>query len=369
MEVKTMFDSKHYVPILRWKAAEKEALEQSTSKEKESMTPLLEILMPQPKNPKKGDRAKSPAELLTESLETLKETLPKIPQEILKYWGKLPAFIDLSLVDVSLRAGGMKQIVTGAETIGIPLTPVIGLSSDTKTQNVAFELAKSKERGLCLRLFRPDLIDSAALTQKIKAFLTASALSEKNIDLLIDLKNTDEECLKLTELCARIPNILKWRTFTVASGAFPPDLTNLSVDLHFKDRTDWNAWFDQRQKNLPRKPSFADYTIQHPIYKDPVRGSNPSASIRYTLKNQWLIMRGQALRGKNTKGHAQYPAVARLVSEREEFFGEKFSFGDKYIAEKGKDLKSKKTGTPRTWLRAGINHHLACTVSQISSLS
>jgi Beta protein len=364
-----MFDSKHYVPILRWKAAEKEALEQLTSKEKVSMTPLFEILMPQPKNPKAGERVKSPAELLTESLEALKVTLPKIPSAILKYWGELPAFIDLSLVDVSLRSVGMKQIVTGGEAIGVPLIPVIGLSTDTKTQNVAFGVAKKKDRGLCLRLFRPDLIDSVVLAQKIKAVLATSALSEKHIDLLIDFKNTDEECLKLTDLCGRIPNLLKWRTFTVASGAFPPDLTNLSVDLHFKDRADWNAWLDQRKKNLPRKPSFADYTIQHPIYKDPVRGSNPSASIRYTLKNQWMIMRGQALRGKNTKGHAQYPAVARMVSEREEFFGEKFSFGDKYIADKGKDLKSKQTGTPRTWLRAGINHHLACTVSQISSLS
>jgi hypothetical protein len=364
-----MFDSRHYVPILRWKAAEKEALEQLTSKEKESMSPLFEILMPQPKNPKAGDPVKSPAELLTESLEALKVTLPKIPSEILKYWGKLPAFVDLSLVDVSLRSVGMKDIVTGAEANGIPLIPVIGLSFDAKTQNVVFGLAKNRERGLCLRLFRPDLIDPAVLTQKIKGFFTASALSEKNIDLLIDLKNTDEECLKLTDLCGRIPNLSKWRTFTVASGSFPPDLTDLSVDLHFKDRTDWNAWFDQRKKNLPRKPSFGDYTIQHPIYKDPVRGSNPSASIRYTLKSQWMIMRGQALRGENTKGHAQYPAVARMVSENEEFFGADFSFGDKYIADKGKDLNSKQTGTPRTWLRAGINHHLACTVSQISSLS
>src|SRR5258708_21042154 len=136
----------------------------------------------------------------------------------------------------------MKEIVRGGEAIGVPLIPVIGLSTDTKTQNVAFGLAKNEGRGLCLRLFRPDLIDSAVLAQKIKAVTTASALPEKDIDLLIDLKNTDEECLKLTDLCGRIPSLLKWRTFTVASGAFPPDLTDLSVDLHFKDRADWNAW-------------------------------------------------------------------------------------------------------------------------------
>lgn len=364
-----MFDSKHYIPILRWKAAEREALEQLTTKERGRMTPLVEILMPQPKNLKEGDRVKGPAELLAESIELLKATLPLIPQQILKYWGRMPAFVDLGLVDVSLRADGLRQIVTGGERIGIPLIPVIGVGSDTATQNAAFALAKNKKKGLCLRLFRPDLIDSAILIQNIKKLLTASSLLEENIDLLVDLKNTDEEYWKLATWCGRIPNISKWRTFTVASGAFPPDLTALSVDIHFIDRSDWKAWFDQRNKKLPRKPSFADYTIQHPIYKEPVRGSNPSASIRYTLRDRWMIMRGQALRGKNTKGHAQYPAVARLVSENKEFFGAAFSFGDQYIAEKAKNLNTKETGTPRTWLRAGINHHLVCTVSQISSLS
>jgi hypothetical protein len=364
-----MFDSKHYIPILRWKAAEKEALEQLTAKEKKAMTPLLEILMPQPKNLKDGDRVKSPAELLAESVATLKATFPRIPGDILKYWGPTPAFVDFSLVDISLRADGLKQIVTAGDGIGLILIPVITLGSDRETQKAALALAKNRNKGLCLRLFRPDLVDSVVLTQKIKQLLAASSLSEDRIDLLVDLKNTDEQCLKLAEVCGVIPNISKWRTFTVASGAFPPDLTALSVDLHFIDRSDWNAWFDQRKKNLPRKPSFADYTIQHPIYRDPVRGSNPSASIRYTLKDRWMIMRGQALRGKNTKGHAQYPAVARIVSGNPGFFGEGFSFGDRYIAEKGKNLNTKETGTPRTWLRAGINHHLVCTVSQISSLS
>lgn len=363
-----MFDSKHYIPILRWKAAEREALEQLTTEEKGWVTPLIEILMPQPKNPKEGDPVKNPADLLAESIELLKAKLPLIPLEILKYWGQTPAFVDLGLVDISLRAGGLKHVVSGGEGIGVRLVPVLSLGSDRATQNTAFALAKNKERGLCLRLFRPDLSDPA-FTHNIKTLLTASSLREANIDLLVDLKNTDEECLKLSDWCGRIPNISKWRTFTVASGAFPPDLAALSVDIHFIPRSDWSAWFDQRSKKLPRRPSFADYTIQHPIYKEPVRGSNPSASIRYTLRDRWMIMRGQALRGKNTKGHAQYPAVARLVSGNPEFFGADFSFGDRYIAEKGKNLNTKETGTPRTWLRAGINHHLVCTVSQISSLS
>ena len=95
---------------------------------------------------------------------------------------------------------------------------------------------------------------------------------------------------------------------------------------------------------------------------------NPSASIRYALKDKWIIMRGQGLRGEKSKGFAQYPANAQLLSKHKEFFGANFSFGDSYIEEKGRDIKTKETGTPRTWLRAGINHHLACVIFQISNL-
>ena len=45
-----MFDFKHYIPVLRWKAAEKDALKNLSEKSRERVTPLLEIIMPSPKN-------------------------------------------------------------------------------------------------------------------------------------------------------------------------------------------------------------------------------------------------------------------------------------------------------------------------------
>lgn len=80
-------------------------------------------------------------------------------------------------------------------------------------------------------------------------------------------------------------------------------------------------------------------------------------------------MRGQALIGEKSKGHAQYPANAQLLSQQDEFFGADFSYGDAYIASKGKDINTKETGTPRTWLRAGINHHLSCVIYQLANLT
>lgn len=364
-----MFNIQHYVPVLRWKAAEKEALEQLSTEQKIYLTPVIEIIMPQPPPPKTGQPAKTPEEMLTESIKILKSKFPKIPEEIQKYWGKTPIFVDVSLIDISLRVDGLRQILSIGKSLGLYLIPVVNLNSSSDIQDAYIALANENAKGLCLRLPRSNF-NEQSLSGDINNFLTLHKLAPQNIDLLVDFKITNGLCYKLTDLNQQIPSLLKWRTFTVVSGAFPKDLTNFTVDLHYVNRSDWNSWENQIQSNgLVRKPTFGDYTIQHPVYYEPTPGMNPSASIRYTLKDKWMIMRGQGVRGEKSKGFAQYPANAKLLSTQKEFFGANFSHGDAYIKEKGEDINTKKTGTPRTWLRAGINHHLACVISQVSSLS
>lgn len=363
-----MFDSKHYIPILKWKPAEQQALENLTNKEKELISPLIQLVMPQPKLPKLGEAEKSREEQLEEIETSFKIKLPKIPEEILKSWGKTPAFIDFSLIYTdSLRIEGLNQVLAVGESLGLSLTPVVNLSSDIEIKKATALLIKKYTHGLCLRLVPADFVDLAKLYQEIQNFLTTCSLSEKDVDLLIDLKEKDDEYLKLIALSQKIPNLQEWRTFIFASGAFPTDLTKCELGENYIPRSDWNNWIGQiNSKKLQRYPSFADYTILHPIQKESVRFFSPSASIRYTLKDEWLVMRGQ--KGKTV----QYLANAQLLSQDQKFNGKfrgaDFSFGDNYIAEKGKDLKTPKTGNATNWLTAGINCHLTCTVSQIAIL-
>ncbi len=366
-----MFDYKHYVSVLRWKAAEKEALEKLSDKEKNFLTPLIEFIMPQPSEfkVKEGDleRIKTPDELLNESIEKFKNKIPEIPEEILKFWGTEPVFIDLSLIDFSLRNNGLEQILSMGSKEGLYLIPVVTLASDAGLKKNATLHAQKNKQGICLRLFRSDF--KSSLINDIRDFLSNYELSIKQVDLIVDFQITDSKCLEIKDFTEQIPDILDWRTFTVISGTFPKDLMQFTVDMHIMERFDWKCWLKQiNSGELSRKPAFGDYTIQHPIYSEPSPGSNPSASIRYTLPDSWMIMRGQGLRGENSAGHAQYPAQANLLLERKEFFGADFSYGDAYIAKIGKDVTSKETGNPRTWLRAGINHHLACVISQVSNL-
>lgn len=363
-----MFDSKHYVPILKWKSAEQQALDKLNAEDKKVISPLIQLVMPQPKQLKRGQKEKTRDELLKETVATFKSKIPQIPGEIIGSWGTDPAFIDFSLIYTpSLRVEGLNQILTTGEELGLFLIPVINLSSDRETIMSMSSLVKKYKRGICLRLVHADFTDPEVLFGEIQNVLKSCGLSEKDADLLIDLQDMTDEYYKLMGFSQTIPNLSKWRTFIFACGAFPVDLSKCKLGENYISRFDWISWVNQRNsKKLLRTPSFADYTIQHPIYKESYQFFSPSASIRYTLRDNWLVMRGQ--KGKNV----QYLANARLLSQASQFkkifFGANFSFGDTYISEKGKDLNGR-PGNATTWLVAGINHHLACTVDQIANLS
>lgn len=138
-------------------------------------------------------------------------------------------------------------------------------------------------------------------------------------------------------------------------------------------RLDWRAWRDQVtvQPPLPRLPAFGDYTVQHPVFREPGFGLNFSASIRYTAEDDFVVMRGEGVRNDDGPGYSQWPANAMMLCERPEFRGESFSAGDRYIKEMSAEVEkngSGRTGGPGTWLQAAFNHHLTLTVRQISSL-
>ena len=77
-------------------------------------------------------------------------------------------------------------------------------------------------------------------------------------------------------------------------------------------------------------------------------------------------MRGEGIRNDDGPGYAGYLGNAILLVGRPEYCGENFSAGDQYI--KQMSAQTKRTGSPETWIRAGINHHLTFVVRQIARL-
>lgn len=371
-----MSTHQNYLPILRWKAAEKGALKKLDSVTRKAITPVIELVMPQPKMAKGDELEKTPSELLEESVEAFLGKLDDLPKEILSNWGQQMILLDVQLIDGSIRAKALQTILAGSDKLDIFMVPVvniipiIGSNSDSQTRRVVVEFYHKIGNGLCLRLSESDLKEES-IEKTIVEFIEKNNLNEEKVDLIVDLKEVDQttSVASLARLLNRIPNLEKWRTFAVAAGSFPQDLSEFEKHNQYDiPRTDWKTW-QQIRDQLRRQPAFADYTIQYPFYRTPNGAANPSASIRYALEESWLVMRGEGLRNPKGAGFKQYPAQAQLLAAQDFFKGPEFSFGDAYIAEKAKDINTKQTGNPKTWLEAGINHHLTLVANQIANLS
>lgn len=337
-----------YVPIIRWRPAEIVALQQLFEQDRRRITPLIEVL------PTEGGG------------------FAKITKDIGRNWGFQPFFLDLYHVNPALRLsdGQHPLVLMGkeAKALRIPLIPVTGLRRVLAYQAAVAAVAQMIKRGICIRLDSRD-INRATFADDLLQLLSRHKLDPKQADLIVDFEITENSNLEYEQLCRRIPRLSRWRTFTVISGAFPKDLTRLGKNSQREPRrSDWLRWLEQIEKTkLLRIPNYGDHTVQHPNYSPPKGKPNPSASIRYTARETWVIMRGEALRGDSSLGSAQYRAQAMLLTERPEFCGAEFSYGDKYIMQKREDRKN--PGNPRTWICAGINHHLTLAAREVASLS
>lgn len=194
-----------------------------------------------------------------------------------------------------------------------------------------------------------------------------------NIDLLVDLKEIKENGAhyrKYFNYSQEIKDLAKWRNFIFACGSFPENLSECTVDEpKLIPRIEWVSWLDIKNTGFKRLPTFADYTVRNPIYNETLQFYHSTASIKYTLENDWVILKGKA------KKFEDYLANASLLVKDKRFLGEDFSGGDKFVAEKAKHFKTyirnpkvKGTGNTEMWLNAFINHHLTLTAYQIANL-
>lgn len=358
----------NYVPILRWKQAEKAALAKLDSEIHARTTPFFEFIMPGPVRDKDDFK-----KIIIDPRTRFRLDVPKIIKEINKCHSSGSAFIDMHLIDWDMKNEAFEYVLSRSREANAALIPVTYIFPDQSTQadmdmrNIAVKYAKQNGTGLCVRIDRSSLNDDM-LAENIENFLHTNNLNVSTTDLFIDLGIVDssDSVAEIEKMLARLPLIDQWRSFVLSGGAFPKDLTEFEKHSHPEiPRFDWLLWRDIRdRKKISRIPTYSDYTIQHPVFYGNVSSINVSASVRYTNDTQWDIIRGEGLRNEDGAGHAQYIAHAKLLIQQDFFKGSGYCFGDDYIVERAQP-DNKNTGNPMTWIRAGINHHIALTVKSL----
>lgn len=357
------FNHRHYVPCIRWKQGEYQALHNLSNQTKKSITPLIEV-------PEIGFdfETRRPAK-------SIDEHLAPFAERVRKKWGTRSCFVDTRLIEPAKRMAHRQHPLTfifdalrAEKCRAIPLT---GLDRDDELQNAVREVIKKDKLGMCVRL---DIEEAAKpnLTTLIGSLLKKVSLKMTECDLVVDLGAPNFEPLSgftnliVNQIVRNIPSLSRWRTFTLCGTSFVSTMAELKLGQNTLPRFEWQL-FTRVAKSLGaagfRLPTFGDYAISHPdVLSLDMRLVKPSATIRYTADESWFIVKGPNVRDN---GYTQYRAHCLTVINSPYYLGPTFSYGDQYIEDCASG--SAGTGNLTTWRTVGTNHHLEKVVVDISN--
>lgn len=356
-----MFGENHYVPILKWKRGEQRALQELPNTLREKFTPLIEIV-PVPYDYVNDTPAKTIDQHLANVGEQIKETW--IPNR--------PLFIDLFWLgeDERMEDGShpLNFIMNEVRKRNFLAIPVIGYERDDDYKAEVKHAIEEDSLGVCIRLEDDDFLDIESRLDSLIGYLE---IDNSQVDILIDLKDIspDDEkknILSIISIINSIPKINEWRTLTLACTTFPETLSVVASDsTGFIPRSEWKIWSELKNKKIPiqRMPTYGDYAIANPLYNevDP-RLMRMSANIRYTTKDDFMIIKGKAIK-KN--GWKQVCSMSEKLIKHPLYCGKDFSWGDEYIYICATEKCN--TGNAETWRKVGTNHHITFVINQLSS--
>lgn len=351
------FGTDHYVPVLKVKRGEKNALQLLAVNLRPHITPLLEIV-----EWRKSDSKPTLSSHLDTAFRGLAESLQRYPR----------CFLDARALATHGDAAA-EEVFRRAVTDGIPFIPVTGIS---KRADVSAALS-NRERGLALRLTRSEF-EAGELPSKLSDFMADHDIGSEDTDLIVDLGPVEDMVTEgvarfATQFLGDIPHAESWRTLTVSASAFPLSMSIVERNAHhYAPRTEWLAWRNHLRDGgrVRRIPTYSDCAIQHP---SGVEGFNPrimtvSAAVRYALSDRWLLIKGESTRRR--RAVVQFPQLAKKLVYgylRECFCGPTHCQGCASIKAAADGRQG--FGSAEVWRRIGTVHHITEVTQAVRSLS
>jgi hypothetical protein len=328
-----------YVPILKGKAGEYEALKSLDPRTRERLVPLV---------------VPSAASDDPQPVRDLASTLRAMPMG----WGRQgPIILDGEQMP---SVAQFADCLTAASQLGWLAIPSTRLTDPGAYHDVVRTTARDGA-GLTLRLRRHEL-DPADLTSQLTEFMKVMGVDPSMIDLVFDLRDVDFMKLGATSLAVlnalrSLPWAADWRHLVLAATGAPASMKEFGVnEISEMPRNEAILFASIAQaKDLRRMPIYSDYAIAHP---DPVEDQsgpaiNMAASLRYSTEDKVLIVKGVRVRDN---GSALFPDLLGRLVARPEFAGRTFSRGDGWIDDAAK--RDVGPGNAKKWREAGTSHHL-----------
>jgi len=355
-------DPQRYIPCLRWKQGEYQAISHLTPSVRDMIKPLIDVAEIG-FDFEEGEDSKS-----------IDEHLKLFAKRVRKKWGIEECYVDMHLIDAYQRmANGNHPVSFVFDDLrlqGVHAVPVTGINQDSQWQDAIQKAVDQDGHGFCFRITLEDAL-KPALGTLLNELLQKYGMQAEQCDLIIDEKGPNYEPLDgfvglLETIIKNLPHLNQWRTFGLIGISLPASMSTLGSGTSVIPRYEWQSYkkLIVQLKSLGiRIPCFGDYAINRPeVSKVDQRFMKTRANIRYTINNGWLIVRGQ-----NIRDFAEYKDLCSAIVSSKFYNGSGFSVGDKYIIDCAQG--NAKTGNHTTWRWVGTNHHLTSVAQDVANLA
>jgi len=349
-----------YVPAMRWRQGEYQALARLTAAAKDRIVPFVTI-----------PEVEFDFELW-QPKKTVQEHVHPFAARFNAKWGQRPAWVGVhpSISDKPIGDGrdiftyvfeGLRVFKTNA----IPSVP-LDASPAMVASVAAIIAADSLGAAIAVRLENMMKGDARTRTEALAASL---GLSLDEVDLVIDLgapnfEPYDAFAGALIAAMRRLGDLHVFRNFVVISTAIPETFKDVAKGADQLPRHDWLFYQTLRGK-LPdgmRQPNYGDYTIVHPEFAPvDMRKIKSAGKLVYTTSTVWEVRKGGAFRDNPGQMHDHCASI--MASGK--FSGAGFSSGDDYIAK----CAARTTGHSNQpwWKFVTINHHITRVLDDLST--
>ncbi|MEX3691907.1 hypothetical protein AB3X91_09195 [Paraburkholderia sp. BR14263] len=343
-----------YMPVLKWKRGERDALRFLVDGQWHGITPMLEL---QPI----GVAPDTP---------TLRGALPAYVSEIETQVKKCIPVEQAVCIDTGYASSDYaKQIslllaICGAlaRALEHQIVPVIrsawleSLAALTPAQ--VSLLAEYNE--VVLRL-RTDEVGASQVQSSVD--MLARVVKKRRIHLVIDqfslLDRQATACVSAVKPYLDAALGAGCASITLAGGSFPLNLTGKKLGFTDLPRVEWLIWLEIQKVPAYKALRYADYTVTNPapLPEDAdLKSVNPSIAIRYAADDFWRLYKGRQFKGAP---RGELRNLCKLLTSDTVYTNPFFSYGD---AKYHKDANgSDKNGLPWTWRRDATNHHMILT--------
>jgi hypothetical protein len=353
--------SEKYVPVLKWRQGEYQALFTLKAEVKDKVVPLLVI--PPREYDFEEERMKK----------TVHEHVETFPKRLYTKWSNRLALVDLhdSLEDELMDDGRpvIEFVLNEAVDLGCNVRPVVGLSKSGPYISCIRSFLIARKTGVVLRLKLDELLKPSVDADLAALMSSLGVSSWEEVDLVVDLGEPAN-----FEPYGLFAKIVAGAVNKMSGCSACRSLIFVATSLKLRDikkpgaiqkRHEWGLFPSLRAEMAKTiyAPCFGDYSIESPSFLSlDMRKMKPAGKIVYTIDDSWFVPKGGAFRGNE----AQMIDHCKAIISSGKYSTSSFSKGDERIDETANKLNN--CGNLTTWKWVGVNHHITFVVRQLSSL-